>query len=40
MLVKLASVRGDKPLKTAVDLAKDSGRKYISVASQVLAGEG
>ena len=40
MLVKLASVRGDKDLKKAVDLAKESGRKYISVASQVLAGEG
>ena len=39
MLVKLASVRGDKALKKAVDLAKESGRKYISVASQVLAGE-
>ena len=40
MLVKLASVRADKDLKKAVDLAKESGRKYISVASQVLAGEG
>src|SRR5262249_55696549 len=39
MLVKLASVRGDVELKKAVDLAKESGRKYISVASQVLAGE-
>ena len=39
MLVKLASVRGDRDLKKAVDLAKESGRKYISVASQVLSGE-
>jgi PTS system mannose-specific IIA component len=39
MLVKLASVRADAELKSAVDLAKESGRKYISVASQVLAGE-
>ena len=39
MLVKLASVRIDRDLKKAVDLAKESGRKYISVASQVLAGE-
>ena len=39
MLIKLASVRADKPLKKAVDLAKEAGRKYISVASQVLAGE-
>lgn len=39
MLVKLASVRVEAPLVKAVDLAKESGRKYISVASQVLSGE-
>jgi mannose PTS system EIIA component len=39
MLVRLASVRRDKELAQAVDLAKEAGRKYISVASQVLAGE-
>lgn len=41
MLVRLASVRKDKDksLPEAVDLAKDAGRKYISVASQVLSGE-
>ncbi len=39
MLIKLASVRSDAPLAKAVDLAKESGRKYISVASQVLTGE-
>ena len=39
MLVKLASVRADAELKKAVDLAKESGRKYISVASQVLSGD-
>ena len=39
MLIKLASVRSDAPLAKAVDLAKESGRKYISVASQVLRGE-
>lgn len=39
MLVKLASIRSDAPLAKAVDLAKESGRKYISVASQVLSGE-
>jgi mannose PTS system EIIA component len=39
MLVKLASVRGEVPLAKAVDLAKEAGRKYISVASQVLSGE-
>lgn len=39
MLVKLASIRGDATLSKAVDQAKESGRKYISVASQVLSGE-
>ncbi len=39
MLVRLASVRGDTPLAKAVDLAKEAGRKYISVARQVLSGE-
>jgi PTS system mannose-specific IIA component len=39
MLVKLASVRNDAELTRAVDLAKEAGRKYISVASQILAGE-
>jgi len=31
-------VRKDKSLEQAVDLAKEAGRKYISVASQVLSG--
>lgn len=39
MLVKLASVRTDKPLAAAVTDARDAGRKYISVASQVLSGQ-
>lgn len=39
MLIKLASVRGECSLAEAVDRAKDAGRKYISVASQVLAGQ-
>lgn len=39
MLVRLASVRRDKSLAEAVDLAKTAGRKYISVASQVLSGD-
>ena len=39
MLIKLASVRADKPLNDAVNDARDAGRKYISVASQVLAGQ-
>jgi PTS system mannose-specific IIA component len=39
MLIRLASARKDKPLTEAVNLAKEAGRKYISVASQVLSGE-
>lgn len=38
MLIKLASVRGDLGLEDAIVQAKDAGRKYISVASQVLTG--
>ncbi len=37
MLVKLASVRKDKPLAEAVTCAQDAGRKYITVPSRVLA---
>jgi PTS system mannose-specific IIA component len=37
MLIKLASVRGTEPLKTAVVQAQDAGRKYINVASALLA---
>jgi len=39
MLIKLASVRGDSTLADAVRAAKEAGRKYISIASQVLSGE-
>ncbi|HXF55446.1 MAG TPA: PTS sugar transporter subunit IIA [Hyphomicrobiaceae bacterium] len=39
MLVKLTSIRSESDLARAVDLAKEAGRKYINVASQVLAGE-
>jgi PTS system mannose-specific IIA component len=39
MLVKLTSIRSEGDLAKVVDLAKDAGRKYINVASQVLAGE-
>lgn len=39
MLIKLASVRGDTSLEEAVESAQESGRKYISVASRVLAGD-
>ena len=40
LLVKLASIRNDLSLKEAVAEAREAGRKYISVASEVLAGEG
>ncbi len=39
MLIKLASVREHMSLPEAVDQAQSSGRKYISIASRVLAGE-
>jgi PTS system mannose-specific IIA component len=39
MLIKLASVRGRQSLEEAVACAQEAGRKYISVASYVLAGE-
>jgi PTS system mannose-specific IIA component len=39
MLIKLASVRGEKRLAEAVADAQDAGRKYINVASQVLNGK-
>ncbi len=39
MLIKLASVRGREPLETCIAHAQDAGRKYISVASYVLAGD-
>lgn len=38
MLIKLASVRGDVGLGAAGTMARDAGRKYISVASEVLSG--
>lgn len=40
MLIKLAGVRADATLESAVRDAQDAGRKYISVASEVLAGKG
>ncbi len=39
LLVKLAKVRGEKPMPAAVSEAKEAGRKYINVASQVLQGQ-
>jgi PTS system mannose-specific IIA component len=39
MLVKLATVRGELALAEAVTQAQAAGRKYINIASHVLAGE-
>ena len=38
MLVKLASVR-NRPIAEAVRMAQEAGRKYITVASRILAKE-
>ncbi len=39
MLIKLASVRNSERLGEAVNSAREAGRKYINVASQLLSGE-
>lgn len=39
MLVKLATVRDETPLAEAVAQAQEAGRKYINIASRVLAGK-
>ncbi|MBM3489216.1 MAG: PTS sugar transporter subunit IIA [Alphaproteobacteria bacterium] len=39
MLIKLLRVRGNQPLASAVAAAQEAGRKYINVASQLLAGD-
>ncbi len=39
MLIKLASVRGEEDLAEAVGAAQEAGRKYINVASSLLADE-
>lgn len=36
MLIKLAALRKECPLKTAVAGAQEAGKKYINVASQLL----
>ena len=40
MLIKLASVRSSSKLAVAVMQAQEAGRKYINVASQLLADAG
>ena len=37
MLIKLAEVRGELSLKEAARIAADAGRKYINIASELLA---
>ena len=37
MLIKLASVRKSEPLAAAAVSAQEAGRKYINIASQLLA---
>ena len=39
MLIKLASIRDRLDLQACVAHAQDAGRKYISVASYILAGD-
>jgi PTS system mannose-specific IIA component len=38
MLIKLVRIRNEASLADAVSVAAEAGRKYVSVASQVLAG--
>ncbi len=40
MLIKLASIRGERDLKAAATEAQDAGRKYINIASQLLGQNG
>ena len=39
MLIKLAKVRDNHPLSQSVAAAQEAGRKYITIASRVLAGK-
>lgn len=39
MLIKLAKARESKDMETVLELSSEAGRKYINVASQVLAGK-
>jgi PTS system mannose-specific IIA component len=39
MLIKLASLREEVPVAEAVVRAQEAGRKYITIASRVLAGK-
>src|SRR5580692_10165055 len=39
MLVKLAKVREERTLPDAIAMAQEAGRKYVTIASRVLAGK-
>lgn len=39
MLIKLSEARANATLSEAADKAQDAGRRYIAIASKVLAGE-
>src|SRR6201985_796162 len=39
MLVKLAKVRDTRSLPDAISAAQEAGRKYVTIASRVLAGK-
>ncbi len=39
MLIKFAKVRGECPLAEAVAAAQIAGRKYVTIASRILAGK-
>jgi len=39
MLIKLAEARSDASLAEAAEKAQEAGRRYIAIASKVLAGE-
>ena len=39
MLVKLAKVREEHSLQEAIAMAQEAGRKYLTIASHVLAGK-
>ena len=39
MLVKLAKVREERSLPQAIAMAQEAGRKYVTIASRVLAGK-
>src|SRR5918995_7517672 len=39
MLIKLAKVREERSLPDAIAMAQEAGRKYVTIASRVLAGK-